>query len=320
LGVLPFEVFLTKDISKQQLDYKEMPYLLNNYAISYNYSASVWKNNLAARKRENNAKLLACAAYYPSDDERNLAEKTQVRGSRPLHLFELRNALSPLPAAEEEVKGLSTKFSGQFLTGDAANEQNFRNQAKDYAIIHLAMHGLLNKNTPILSSLAFTENYDSLSDNFLQAQEIALLDLNADLVVLSACETGYGKFEQGEGVMSLARSFMYANVPALVVSLWQVNDGSTAWIMGAFYDNLANGMPKDKALQQAKLDFIQHADGIIAHPAFWSAFIQLGDTQAIELKAKGNQSLIWILGIGGLLLALFLFFFFRNKNTKHVEA
>ena len=94
----------------------------------------------------------------------------------------------------------------------------------------------------------------------MYAHEIYQLDLNADLVVLSACETGYGKFNQGEGVMSLARSFMYAGTPSLVVSLWQVNDQSTAIIMQLFYEKLEKGMPKDIALRQAKLEYLKNAE------------------------------------------------------------
>jgi len=118
----------------------------------------------------------------------------------------------------------------------------------------------------------------------LEAGEIALLDLKSDLVVLSACETGYGKFQQGEGVMSLARSFMYAGTPSLIVSLWQVNDNATAIIMKLFYQNILEGMPKDKALSAAKLTYLDRAEGIVLHPAFWSAFIQLGDRSPIAIQ------------------------------------
>jgi hypothetical protein len=107
------------------------------------------------------------------------------------------------------------------------------------------------------------------------------MQLNADLVVLSACETGFGKFEQGNGTASLARAFMYAGVPALVVSLWEVNDGSTNILMQFFYKNLSAGMDKAEALRQAKLEYIGDAKGTAAHPAFWAAFIQLGDNRPI---------------------------------------
>jgi CHAT domain-containing protein len=133
--------------------------------------------------------------------------------------------------------------------------------------------------------------------------EIAHLNLNADLVVLSACETGFGKFEQGEGVISLARSFMYAGSPSLVVSLWQVNDHSTSIVMQKFYQNLHNERAKDVVLRQAKLDYVQEKEGIVGHPAFWSAFIQLGDSRPIMLSRKGGW-LYWIIGLGVLFVVV----------------
>jgi CHAT domain-containing protein len=114
-----------------------------------------------------------------------------------------------------------------------------------------------------------------LEDNFLEDHEIYRLNLAADLIVLSTCETGYGKFEQGEGIMSLTHSFMCAGTPSLIVSLWQVNNKFTAIIMKSFYDELVKGTPKDAALRQAKLEYIKSTKGITGHSAFWSSFIQL---------------------------------------------
>ena len=162
--------------------------------------------------------------------------------------------------------------------------------------------------------MVFTENKDSLEDNFLQAYEISRLNLNANLVVLSACQTGYGKFEQGEGVISLARSFMYAGVPSLVVSLWQVNDGSTAIIMKAFYKNLADGMNKAEALRKAKLSYLQQAKGIMAHPVFWSPFIQLGDSKPIYLIQKGAWNYRDYLMVASVFFALVIVFFFWRRR------
>jgi hypothetical protein len=106
---------------------------------------------------------------------------------------------------------------------------------------------------------------------------------------------------------------MYAGTPSLIVSLWQVNDVSTAVIMKFFYQNLAGGMPKDVALRQAKLQYIKVARGLAAHPAFWSPFIQLGDSRAIVVKTKGSW-LPW--GVGGsiVLTLIRLGFFMRRKE------
>jgi CHAT domain-containing protein len=306
LGHLPFEVFLTTAVKTQQVEYKNLPYLMHDYVISYHYSATLWdKGN--KEKMDNNNQMTAYAASYGLEVDSTLINYRTVSD------MELRNGLRPIPAVKEEVETLKNLLNGAFYTGLAANEGDFKKEANQYSVIHLAMHGILNKERPLLSSLAFTENSDTINNNFLEAHEIADLDLNADLVVLSACETGYGKFAQGEGVLSLARSFMYAGTPSLVVSLWQVNDKSTAIIMADFYQNLSSGMPKDKALKEAKSLYIARADRIAAHPAFWSAFIQLGNRQPITLETKRNMDL-WLGMIGGASLLLLGGAFWRRRK------
>jgi CHAT domain-containing protein len=296
LGHIPFEIFLLEPASQDEYDYKKLHYLLNDYNISYNYSATLFAATLKGQSSARNAQILACASHYPALDSLNLSKK------RNPQVIKSRLSLSDLPAAQKEVEILGERYQGRFLRGEEVTETFFKKHASQYGVIHLAMHGIVHDRLPILSSLAFTENMDSVEDNFLQAYEIAHLKLNANLVVLSACETGYGKFEQGEGVLSLARSFMYAGVPSLVVSLWQVNDASTAIIMEAFYRNLSQGMTKDAALRQAKLDYIDQAEGLLAHPAFWSPFIQLGDKSSLKIA----QKTAYIYWIGGLLISLCL--------------
>lgn len=312
LGHLPFEVFLTdkNSMKSQDISYKKLPYLLKKYSISYDYSATLWRENRKRIVSNNNHKILGLAAAYPKDATK------EIYDFRPSHVADLRAKLAPLPAVKGEVEQLSQLFQGKFVKSLDANEGFFKAESPSYGVIHLAMHGILNPRIPILSSLAFSENKDSLEDNFLEAYEIAQLRLNADLVVLSACETGYGKFQEGEGILSLARSFMYAGVPSLVVSLWQVNDGSTALIMEEFYKEIAKGVSKDKALQAAKIEYLNNAVGISGHPAFWSPFIQLGDSSSIELITKTKRSWwIWII-VGGVVFVVAIFLVIRNKKDK----
>jgi CHAT domain-containing protein len=296
LGHLPFESFLVEKVADKS-NYKDLHYLLQDYNISYNYSATLWKDNKTAKQQDNNGQLLAMAARYPKSIDSIL-----VRGRLPTTRW-MRDALSPLPAARAEVEALSREFNGYFAFDSLASERVLYEKAADYAIIHLAMHGLLDEKRPILSSLALTEDGDSLYDNFWQAHEISKMELNADLVVLSACETGYGRFETGNGIASLARAFMYAGVPSLVVSLWQVNDQSTSIIMQNFYKHLASGETKSAALRQAKLDYISISDDIAAHPAFWSPFILIGDEAPVKIQRKGAGNWLWWgIGAGALLL------------------
>ena len=286
LGHLPFEIFLT-EYTQEKMDYSTMKYLLHQYSISYGYSATIYLTQKNQNKKRQIAKkgVLAFAADY----ENIGISETSVRGKRGDKITNIRKNLEPLPGAKAEVAALRHHLYGEFFDDNNANEEVFKATASDYSIIHLAMHGMLDTRSPVLSSLIFSEDATTQEDNFLRAYEIAQMDLNADLVVLSACETGYGKFQQGEGIMSLAHSFTYAGASSVLNSLWQVNDFSTGLIMKNYYTNLAKGFTKDKALQSAKLDYLKEATSSKAkHPAYWAAFVQQGNIQPLELVCRSG--------------------------------
>lgn len=240
LGHLPFEVFLKTSASKTFIDYHNLDYLVNHYNISYNHSAALWRENKEAPTPMNNGQILAVAANY------NIRLSSKTANTRLPSNQLLRKGLPPLPSARKEVETLQKQYRGFFAFDSIASEKIVKEKASEYAILHFAVHGILDNKRPVLSSLAFTEDNDSIESNFWQAHEISKMQLNANLVVLSACQTGYGKFEKGNGVASLARAFMYAGASALIVSLWQVNDYITSEIMKNLYKNLANGIPKTK--------------------------------------------------------------------------
>jgi len=326
LGHLPFETFLTTLAPQSSQSFRTLNYLVRDYNISYSYSSTLWKENRMKpqEKKLATGEILGIASAYPAIDE-DILRLRSPKSAR------LRQELKELPAAQEEVAALSKFFEGEFLYRPKVlgsekekeeviltNEAYFKKNASRFKIIHLAMHGILNSSAPMMSALAFTENGDSLEDNFLYAYEISQMELNANLVVLSACETGLGKFEQGEGVISLARSFMYAGVPSLVVSLWQVNDYSTALIMQQFYRYLSEGMPKNEALRQAKLDYIQKTKGAAVHPAYWSPFIQLGDSRPIEIKTVGENK--YLKPLIGFVIVLVLILIFMVQRKRGIEV
>jgi CHAT domain-containing protein len=309
LGHLPFEAFLVKEAAQRNIGYSGLHYLLNDYNVSYDYSATLWKDNNLKENLNNNNQLLAMASDYTI-----LLDSVEALNRLPANQ-RLRAELGPLPAAKAEIMNLSKSFSGSFIYGMNASEKIFKEKAPQYGIIHLAMHGVLDRRNQMLSGLVFTENGDSLENNYLQAYEISKMNLNANLVVLSACETGYGKFEEGNGIASLARAFMYAGTPSLIVSLWQVNDDATSYIMKTMYENLSKGMSKSAALSNAKLVYIKNSKGFVGHPAFWAAFVQIGNTNPIVIEQKG-ASKTWLMALGGVLLLLGLMgYLYKRKEA-----
>ncbi len=305
---LPFETFLVNAPSNITHNFGNLHYLIQDHEVTYNYSASLWVENLHKKQTsKHNGELFALAANYQRNRP-STADSTQIISLRT----RLRNDLNYLPAARQEVESLARSFTGFFGYDSLANERIFKEKARDYGVIHLAMHGLLDEKFPTLSSLAFTNTKDSTENDFLQAYEISKMELHADLVVLSACQTGYGKFERGNGVASLARAFMYAGVPSLVVSLWQVDDQATSQIMKEFYLNLAAGMNKSQALRQAKLNYIKNAPEAMRHPAYWSPFIQIGNSKPIQIQRKMAYT-PWYVGIVVMCLVAGLVFWNRKR-------
>jgi LPXTG-motif cell wall-anchored protein len=310
LNLIAFEALLTEQPvfdRKQLTQFNKLPYLLNRYTVSYNYSATMWMDQFSKNSSSTNYDLLAMAAVYNPNTTKDLDSTMNNR------MYQLRKGLAPIPGTVEEVNLLQEYFGGAFYNGNEANEHRFKKEAPKYGILHLAMHGIVDDENPEFSSMAFTEDGRGLEDNFLHSNEIKQLDLQANLVVLSACETGFGKYEHGEGVVSLGRSFMYAGAPSVVMTLWNINDYSSIFITKSFYENLQKGLPKDKALQKAKQAYLKSVSGELSHPAFWAAFVQLGDYKPINVANK--SSINWYLG-GGLSLLLLLggLFFLRKKN------
>ena len=148
----------------------------------------------------------------------------------------------------------------------------------DYRIVHFATHGLMNSRDPHLSGLVFSlvDRQGRPRNGFLRADEVAALKLRADLVVLSACETALGKELRGEGLLGLARGFMYAGAPRVIASLWRVADASTAELMAGFYQGLLrDGVPASQALRLAKLRLLRNP--LRASPYYWAGFTLQGD-------------------------------------------
>lgn len=193
-------------------------------------------------------------------------------------------SLVNLPYAVEECRSLVTRFDGAFYEGEAATETSFKEVSGQASIIHLATHAILEENVPDQSRLLLFA--DSVNDGMLHAYEINALNIDSELVALSACNTGMGEYRTGEGNMSLARGFYLAGTRSVLMSLWTVDDNSTATLMKNFYAYLEKGHTKDDALSHAKLDMIREADNIHRNPYYWAGFDLVGDTTPIPQPSR----------------------------------
>lgn len=295
LNYIPFEVLITSAPSNLSTpDYKALDFLVERYNLYYSYSSTLLLENKYRQKNSHNGKCLGFAPTYENSDN------------------------ADLPWAEKELKAIEKVFNGDYYYGSQASKSIFKQKGASYAIIHLAMHGIVDMRNPLNSKLAFAQTDENPEKAYLYAHEVHQMALNADLVVLSACETGIGKVIRGEGVLSLARAFMYAGTPSVLTTLWKVNDFTSATLMGFFYANLAKGMPKHKALRKAKLDFLRQSDQISGHPAFWASFIAIGDPSPIHRAWGAGIWILLFLILGSCLVGAYVFW--KKKKTKNLST
>jgi CHAT domain-containing protein/tetratricopeptide (TPR) repeat protein len=187
--------------------------------------------------------------------------------------------LQPLYGARQEAEAVGDTLNASALLGDAATEARVKQQIASADLIHLATHGLLEYGDPRQTGSRDTPGAIALApgngeDGLLTSTEILQMELQADLVVLSACDTGRGRIT-GDGVIGLSRSFIAAGVPSVIVSLWAVPDAPTAELMSEFYRQLAQGQTKAQALRQAMLTSMQTRPD----PKDWAAFTLIGNAE-----------------------------------------
>jgi CHAT domain-containing protein len=255
---LSFELLLTAPVPNAGGPRRDLPYLIRERSVSYVPSASVLAQLVAGkepRDRTRNDTKLFVGFGDPGEDA------------------------SRLPAARDEVRRIASLFpvdQAVVFIGPDATEGNVKsNAAVTWARnLHFATHGLLDEDHPDRSGLKLAQAKGSTEDGLLQVREVFNLELHADLVILSACQSGRGKEVSGEGLVGMTRAFLYAGAGRLIVSLWRVDDESTSDLMVSFYRHLLQVGDHSAALQLAKLDLIDHSQYF--HPYFWAPFVLVG--------------------------------------------
>ncbi len=262
LYYLPFDALLTEE-ADTNTNWQAWPFLLKKQQIQYAYSATVWLEQAAMQKPMSDERLLVIPAF-PED----------------------ARALPPLSQGPHLSEMVGEKH---LLSNYKATLSAFRQMAPRHSLIHLHTHALSEDNPRI-----------ELSDSSLFLPDIYALPLHAQLVILSACQTGSGKVVEGEGAMSLARAFSYAGTRNLIASLWKVNEKSTARLFENFYRHLQKGKSPGEALHRAKLDYLKDSqvENWEKSPYYWAAFVSIG----YDEQASGSW-MWWVLG-GALVVVL----------------
>jgi CHAT domain-containing protein/Flp pilus assembly protein TadD len=279
LYYLPFEALVVRGATTVRPSF-----LLSTHSINYAPSASVLAQLITSKEMGDN-KLELLAYGDPVFSRRQLRNASNRSDNAPTStvrdFYQQRGInLEPLPHTRREVKGIVAQYPLAFrkaALGIKAAESGFKREPLDrYRRLHLATHGLIDERAPARSGIVFSFVGEQEEDGVLQMNEIFNLRLDSDLVVLSACRTGMGKIVRGEGIAGLTRAFLYAGSRSVVVSLWNVQDLSTAEFMKTFHKYLRAGKSKVEALRMAKLDTLHSDIPAYRHPYYWAAFVLVG--------------------------------------------
>ncbi len=290
LSSIPFEALVPSDSEEANLDYGKAPYLVRSHEISYSFSSAyhLWESRRKSQETESPHETFVGFAPVFSDSTGNGYFASSTNGKPRLDAAQLRSVtvdgrrLAELPYSRLEVSRIAEEFqrrgepSVAYLNRTATKEA-FEREAADAQFVHVATHGVVSEDHPELSALLFSQPADTtkMDEGTLYSNEIYNLHTNADLVVLSSCESGVGRLVRGEGMMTMTRGFFQAGAKNVVVSLWKVVDESTSTLMYRFYQFILKGYSYPKALRAAKLSMLK--DHLTAAPAMWASFILIGN-------------------------------------------
>lgn len=273
LNFVPFEALLSSKTASTV--FANMPFVVKNQTVAYNSSVQFF---LTESTIVNNNKLLG---FFP--------------------VFEHSN--QKLTYSIDEAQAIKKEMPSTIFLNAQASKGNFIKHAPNFGILHVSTHAS--------SGNFVTPANISFFDDTMYLNELYSLDLNAHLVVLSACETGVGKLYKGEGAMSIARGFQYAGAENLLFTLWQINDLSTSQIMESFYENYADLQSAYLANNRSKIAYLKNETigNAKKSPYYWSAFVYYGQLDA----AKTNGFNFYII-FGSLLVLIVLLLVLKNRN------
>jgi len=279
LSFIPFDALLTKQ--SEHTNFGSLPYLIKSTTINYSYSAKIALQNLKTADKFTNDKILG---FFPIFEN-------NFRG------------LTELDFTLKEASNIKNVINGDFFIKSNATKNNFLQNSHLYPIVHLSTHALAGNNY----SPPSIEFYDET----LYLPEIYGYNLQTNLLVLSACETGVGTLRRGEGAMSMARAFSYAGVKSLIVSLWKVNDKATEILMTDFYKKYKKSKNKSESLHNAKLEYLKNDEisSLKKSPYYWASFVYFGDS---IIDDKKNSYIGWLILIG----IIFAIGYFLLKKSR----
>jgi tetratricopeptide (TPR) repeat protein len=282
---IPFEALLSKPVSSpEEAEYTDLDYLVKEHEISYHYSATLYLKSWGEVQTYEKdfvgfAPVFSKGNATVASDGNSLFSFESLKAMWDMVTRDGRN-LDELKYSETEVIQIRSMFAtgkSRVFVHQDASEDNFKKNLRSTKYVHVATHGFMRSDNPKLSNLIFSQPDSSeknKEDGILYSGETYNLDLDADLLILSACQTGTGKLASGEGIMALTRGFLYSGTNNIIASLWRVFDEHTSLMMVELYKQILEGKSYSAALRDAKLQMINNKT--TARPQSWASFILIG--------------------------------------------
>ncbi len=298
----------TRITSLQEIKTKS---LIAKYTLSYEYSLFLLEQSAKPGKKNQ-----SFAGFAPGfSDELKNKYSAQVKDSFLMDRDYLY--LLPQPFTISLVKKISGLFDGSAYLNEDCTKEEFMKSAGNHTILHIATHAVSDNIHPEYSRLIFSKNTNNYSaQNFLYLNDIYTCNLQSDLTVLSACETGKPGYKDGEGMISLANAFNYSGSKSLVMGLWKIDEHASSILLEKFYKYIRQGLSKDEALRQAKLDYLSEANGRMLLPAYWAGLVVMGNTEPIAIQ-ESNTYWQWLILIITAVVAIAMIRKQRKNNTAN---
>ncbi|MEI9943643.1 MAG: CHAT domain-containing tetratricopeptide repeat protein [Chitinophagaceae bacterium] len=302
---LSFDMLATKPLNT----YKDLlsNSLLSSYIFSYHYS--LFMLGQPPVEVASNENYVAFAPGF-SDEVKN-KYLAVTKDSVKLDYSYLK--LLPQPNTNKLARKIKKMLGGDVFFDESSTQSSFKKNAGGHKIIHIGTHAAYNNIHPEQSGLIFAKNTSLAADsNFLSLYDIYNCDMQSDLTVLTACESGRPGYQDGEGMVSLAHAFNYAGSQRILTALWKIDEQSSSHITEFFIQNLKNGLPTDEALRNAKLEYLKKTEGRMLAPAYWAGLVMMGEPAQLALSNSTNYS-YWMIG-GVLLIVIILMTFLKYKR------
>lgn len=309
LAYIPFETLLTERVNDLVPDYRKLPYLIKKTPISYSFALNILYSKYYSKSAHPN-NMLAFAPSFRDIDKRELNKYASD------FYNENKSYLKQLPFTSQSVSEIINITGGKQLTEEKATERAMKELAGEFTTLLFSTHTIINQINPLYSGLVFNLNNDADEDGILYTYELNNMRVKADLAILDACDTGNGKYIDGEGIISIARGFKYAGARSIIMSLFNVKDIQSASLMYDFVENINSGELKNISLQQAKIKHIATSDNLEAHPHYWAGFIHIGNVNPVP-KTTANKVIYFLLILA--VSTAFLIFLMRNKILFQIK-